>query len=157
MPDWTADTNIWLRSSDPDHEMFPTATGAVERVLETDDIFLLPQIVTEFWRVATATASQRGGFGWDITKADLKVTQLELDFPVKYDSAQVYTHWRALVTGAGVYGAQVYDARIAAAMLAHGITHLLTFNTDDFKRYAPSGIVAVNPNDLLAEEIANAE
>jgi len=146
MPDWTADTNIWLRSSDPGHEMFPAAVGAVERILETDEIYLLPQVITEFWRVATSTGSQRGGFGWDVVKADLKVQQLEFDFPMKYDNADVYAKWRALVRLIGVSGAQVYDARIAAAMLAHNITHLLTFNTDDFQRYAPWGITAVHPS-----------
>lgn len=148
MPDWTADTNIWLRSNDPEHEMFPAVTGAVERILETEEIYLLPQIVMEFWRVATASGSQRGGFGWDVVKADLKVQQLEFDFPMKYDNAEVYARWRALVRIVGVSGAQVYDARIAAAMLAHNITHILTFNTDDFKRYVSWGITAVNPNDV---------
>ena len=147
MPDWTADTNIWLRSSDPD-EMFPAATGAVERILETEEIYLLPQTVMEFWHVATATGSQRGGFGWDVVKADLKVQQLEFDFPMKYDNAEVYARWRGLVRIVGVSGAQVYDARIVADMLAHNVTHILTFNTDDFKRYASWGITAINPNDV---------
>ena len=148
MIDWTADTNIWLRSSDPDHEMFLAATGAVERILQADEIYLLPQIVMEFWRVATATGSQRGGFGWDGVKADLKVQQLEFDFLLKYDNAEVYAKWRTLVRTGGVSGAQVYDARIVAAMLAHNITHILTFNEDDFRRYASWGITAVNPNDM---------
>jgi predicted nucleic acid-binding protein len=148
MLDWTADTNIWLRSSDPAHEMFPAATGAVERILETDEIYLLPQIVTEFWRVATATGSQRGGFGWDVVKADLKIQQLESDFPIKHDNADVYAQWRALVRLVGVSGAQVYDARIVAAMLAHNITRLLTFNTEDFRRYAAWGITVVHPSEV---------
>jgi predicted nucleic acid-binding protein len=29
----------------------------------------------------------------------------------------------------------VHDARIVATMKAHGIKNLLTFNSDDFKRY----------------------
>ena len=148
MSDWTADTNIWLRSSDPNHEMFPAATSAVERILAAEEIYLLPQILTEFWRVATATHSQRGGFGWNIAKADIKVQQLELDFPIKHDNATVYARWRALVRLVGVSGAQVYDARIAAAMLAHNITHILTFNDDDFERYASWGIKAIHPNDI---------
>jgi predicted nucleic acid-binding protein len=148
MINWAVDTNIWLRSSDPGHEMFPRATRAVERILASDEIYLLPQIVTEFWRVATATASQRGGFGWDITKADLKVQQLEFDFPIRYDNAEVYLKWRALVRLVGVSGAQVYDARIVAAMLTHNISHILTFNTDDFQRYSSWGITAVHPDAL---------
>jgi hypothetical protein len=33
-------------------------------------------------------------------------------------------------------------------MLVHTVTHILTFNTEDFRRY-PS-IVAVSPHDILA-------
>ncbi len=33
-------------------------------------------------------------------------------------------------------GKQVHDANIAATMLAHGITRLLTFNVADFQRFA---------------------
>ena len=34
-----------------------------------------------------------------------------------------------------VKGVQSHDARIVAAMNIYSITHLLTFNVDDFKRY----------------------
>ena len=34
-------------------------------------------------------------------------------------------------------GKQVHDANIVATMLVHGETHLLTFNTADFRRFAP--------------------
>lgn len=39
----------------------------------------------------------------------------------------------------------VHDARLAATMLAHGLSHILTFNTADFARYAPAGLVVVDP------------
>ena len=45
----------------------------------------------------------------------------------------------------GVSGVQVHDARLVATMIVHGVTHILTFNTSDFVRYAPQGIVAVDP------------
>jgi predicted nucleic acid-binding protein len=32
-------------------------------------------------------------------------------------------------------GKASHDARLVAAMKVHGITHVLTFNVDDFKRY----------------------
>lgn len=44
-----------------------------------------------------------------------------------------------------VSGVQVHDARLVAAMQAHNITHILTFNTSDFTRYASLGIVPVDP------------
>jgi len=45
-----------------------------------------------------------------------------------------------------VSGRQVHDARLAAVMLAHGVSHVLTFNVEDFRRYP--GIVTVNPHDV---------
>ncbi len=149
MIDWLADSNVWLRSSEPAHPMHPAATTAVQTVLETDDIFLVPQTMNEFWRVVTAPLDQqRGGFGWTVTEADLKIQQLELDFPMKYDTAEVYRRWRATVLTLGITGIQVHDARLAAAMLAHGLTHILTFNVKDFQRYVPLGITVVHPNDI---------
>jgi predicted nucleic acid-binding protein len=53
---------------------------------------------------------------------------------------QVVTHYRAM-------GRQAHDARIAALMLAHGVTHILTLNPDDFRRY--QGITVVTPRDIL--------
>jgi hypothetical protein len=44
-----------------------------------------------------------------------------------------------------VSGVQVHDARLVAAMKIHRVSHILTFNTDDFVRYAPEGITAVDP------------
>ncbi len=43
----------------------------------------------------------------------------------------------------GVCGVQVHDARLAAAMYAHGISEILTFNGFDFTRFA--GITAIDP------------
>jgi hypothetical protein len=33
-------------------------------------------------------------------------------------------------------------------MLVYGITHILTFNTTDFTRFAPEGIVASDPSSI---------
>jgi len=43
-------------------------------------------------------------------------------------------------------GVKVHDARIVAAMLVHGITHVLTLDEHDFVRYP--GITAVHPRML---------
>jgi hypothetical protein len=62
--------------------------------------------------------------------------------------ADVFTHWRQLVSAYRVIGRRVHDARLVAAMLTHGVTHLLTFNRDDFRQFAM--ITVVTPTDLLA-------
>lgn len=44
-------------------------------------------------------------------------------------------------------GVNVHDARLVAAMLVHGLTHILTFNISDFARY--SEITAVHPTTII--------
>ena len=46
-----------------------------------------------------------------------------------------------------VLGKNGHDARFVAAMVTYGLTHLLTFNTQDFRQYA--AITAVSPADVL--------
>lgn len=57
-----------------------------------------------------------------------------------------HLEWRRLVVHYRVSGVQVHDARIVAAMQTHGITHLLTFNGDDFRRF--SEITVVHPSEI---------
>jgi predicted nucleic acid-binding protein len=73
---------------------------------------------------------------------------MERLFPLLPDSAAVYTEWRRLVVSFGVSGIQVHDARIVAAMIVHGVTQILTFNTTDFVRYGTRGITAVDPTTV---------
>ncbi len=53
--------------------------------------------------------------------------------------------WRQLVVTYNVSGVQVHDAHLVATMLANGVSHILTFNTADFMRYANTGIVVADP------------
>ncbi len=45
-------------------------------------------------------------------------------------------------------GVQVHDARLIAAMKVASVTHILTFNTIDFSRYGPEGIIAIHPASI---------
>lgn len=62
------------------------------------------------------------------------------------DSDDVYPEWRRLVVTHAVSGKKAHDARLVAAMTVNGITHILTFNVDDFTRYA--GINVLHPAQL---------
>jgi hypothetical protein len=46
-----------------------------------------------------------------------------------------------------VLGVQVHDARLAAAMRVHRVSHILTLNVADFSRF--SGLTAVHPGSIL--------
>jgi predicted nucleic acid-binding protein len=62
------------------------------------------------------------------------------------DQDAVYSEWRRLVTHHGVSGKKSHDARLVAAMIVHGVTHVLTFNSDDFERY--EHIKTIHPSDV---------
>lgn len=73
---------------------------------------------------------------------------MERLLPMLADAPGVYSEWRRLVVVYGVSGVKVHDARLVAFMRVYMITHILTFNTADFARYSPEGIVAVDPNTV---------
>jgi len=62
------------------------------------------------------------------------------------DTDDVYPEWRRLVVTHGVSGKKAHDARLVAAMTVNRITHILTFNADNFARYA--GIHVLHPAKL---------
>lgn len=43
-------------------------------------------------------------------------------------------------------GFRSYDTRLVASMLVHRVTHILTFNVEDFRRYPD--ITVVHPEDV---------
>ena len=45
-------------------------------------------------------------------------------------------------------GKQAQDAHLVAAMLVHKVTHLLTFNDGDFRRFTE--ITVVNPQHIIS-------
>lgn len=76
-----------------------------------------------------------------------RATLVERYFTFLHDSEATHAIWRRLVLDYRVSGVQVHDARLVAAMLVHGVTHILTFNTDDFKRFVE--ITAVKPSEIV--------
>lgn len=143
---YLADTNIllrWVTPADPQHSL---AVNSVKALQHRGEVFYItPQNLIEFWAVATRPASANG-LGMSPIEAEREVESLERLFPLVPDSPAVYTEWKRLVAAAGVSGVKVHDARLAAVMVVNGLTHVLTFNTDDFKRFP--GVTAVNPQDV---------
>lgn len=90
---------------------------------------------------------EENGFGLSAADARKQLEDLEELFTLKADSDATYTEWKNLVEQNSVKGKVGHDARIVAAMNVHGITHLLTLNPKDFKRF--QGITVVTPDELL--------
>jgi predicted nucleic acid-binding protein len=135
------DTNVLLRTievSDPAHQAAVRAIAALIKAGET--LIVTPQIVAEFWNVATRPR-ERNGIGLTPDLADAELAQIEGFFTVVGESTDVYSTWKHLVARYGVSGVAAHDARLVAAMNVYGITRILTFNARDFARYPDIQVV----------------
>lgn len=142
------DTNNLLRFAIRSDSQHATVLLAMAKIKANGDkIHILPQTCVEFWNVCTRPTA-RNGFGLSIEQTVHSLRLLEKIFPLLLDNERVHQEWRKLVVQFRVSGVQVHDARIAAAMIVHQITHILTFNTSDFARFSNLGIVAVDPQTI---------
>ena len=64
------------------------------------------------------------------------------------DPPDLYVRWKALVTTQATSGKAGHDARLVAAMQAHGIDQILTFNAGDFSR--SPGVTPLDPATVVA-------
>jgi predicted nucleic acid-binding protein len=145
---YLTDTNVllrWAQPQLPQHGIAVDAVAITHRQGETT--FITPLNLIEFWAVATRPLSANG-LGMLPVQADEEVARVEQFFPLLPDTPDIFAEWRRLVVTVGVSGRQVHDARLVSVMLAHGVTHLLTFNPGDFTRYP--GITVVHPQDIVA-------
>jgi predicted nucleic acid-binding protein len=146
--DFLVDSNILLRHVEPKHPMHIEAVNAVATLLNAgESVFVIPQNISEFWNVCTRPLN-KNGLGFTPAQTDTELNRIEFLLTVLFDNALIYPQWRQLVVKHAVSGVQVHDARIVAAMKAHGITHLVTFNHADFKRY--TGITVMTPQEVIS-------
>jgi len=137
------DTNIFLRltnKADPAHSLALEALRTMRRRREM--LCITPLVLAEFWRVCTRPPSARGGFGLLSSDAERRARVIERYFLLLLDSAATYQEWRQLLVRHTVSGVKVHDVRLIASMKVYGITHLLTFNTEDFTRYPDIIVIA---------------
>ena len=89
---------------------------------------------------------ERNGLGNTIAATGRLTSRIETFFTILPDSIETYRHWRRLVVTYEVKGAKVHDAKLVATMLVYEISHILTFNGNDFKRFP--GITALDPTEI---------
>ena len=139
------DTSLLIRQADTNSADRSVALQAFQNLTLSGEVLqVVPQNMVEFWVVATRPQAVNG-LGLSVADADKERQRLEALFPLLPDLPNLYSKWAEIVNKFGVSGKPSHDARIVAAMLTHGITHILTFNGADFRRYAPLGIVIVDP------------
>jgi len=103
------------------------------------------QNLIEFWAAATRPAGENG-LGMSLEEAIHELTAIKRLFSL-LPEIPVLKEWEQLVATYSILGKRTHDARLAATMKLQGISHILTFNVDDFKRY--QHIIVVDPITVL--------
>lgn len=143
---YLADTNTLLRLTDQNSSLQTVVQNALIVLRKQgEELVIVPQNLIEFWAVATRPVADNG-LGLSVVETAQELNRLKVVFRLLPDTPGIFTEWEQLVIRYQVMGKQAHDARLVAAMKAHGLTHLLTFNTADFKRFTE--ITAVNPRNV---------
>jgi len=143
---YLVDTNVLLRSVQASHPMHSAAVGAINLLLKDEIVSVIPQSFIEFWAVATRPRTANG-LGLTVGEVAVRMIVIKSTLQLLPDVDGIFEEWERLVVQYQVLGKQVYDARLVTAMTVHDITHLLTFNTPDFKRFTT--ITAVSPQVVV--------
>ena len=141
------DTNVLVRLEDTLDSRHFEAMAAIER-LKTGghDCQIVPQVLYEFWVVATRPV-EVNGLGLDPTTCEKTIREWMTFFRLRLDERGVFGEWAILVSVNQVRGKVAHDARLVAAMQRHGLTNLLTFNAGDFSRF--TSIRVFTPADIV--------
>lgn len=143
------DTNIltrWVNAEDPQHSKVVESLRTLR--ISGHVPTLVPQNHYEFWVVSTRPL-EANGLGFTTDEATVEVDRFGSPlFLLMQDERAILPRWRALVQTHRVQGKAAHDARLVAAMLRHGLSCLLTFNTSDFARYAE--VTAIHPDEVIA-------
>ena len=144
---YLVDTNILLRSAEPSHPMFEPVTNAMDilpLILDAPTVFEQWERLVNAQVISLKDCTSKPPCPPSLGGSELKVPQ---DWGIQ----GAKNSWYFLFQKAPyqVKGVNVHDARLVAVMLVHGLSHILTFNVNDFHRYS-SEITIINPNDIQA-------
>ncbi|MFN0111897.1 MAG: type II toxin-antitoxin system VapC family toxin [Blastocatellia bacterium] len=148
--DILVDTGVLLRlviHTDHAHSEARTAIRVLKS--RSDKLIAMTQNAAEFWNVCTRPSSAKGGYGLSIQETARKLKLIERLVEFRPDTLAAFIEWKRLLVTYSVSGVQVHDARLVAAMNVYGISHILTFNGNDFKRY--SMITITDPKSFTVQ------
>lgn len=141
------DTNILLRTISPNDPMHAIAVAAIDILnARRERVVVAPQNLIELWNVCTRP-SERNGLGFTTTRTLAEIDRLKRLFIFLPDTQSIYPEWERLVTTYSVNGSKVHDTRLVAFMLVHQLSHILTFNVKDFRRFNQE-ITPVSPKEI---------
>lgn len=142
------DSNILVRSVERESPLLHTARHAVRSLTQQGHtLCVAPQNVAEFWNACTRPASANG-LGHSVALTGRFAGRIAALFTVLPENLDAFNVWRNLVCAYEVRGAKIHDARLVGIMVAHEVSHILTFNGSDFRRYPEIGII--EPSSLMS-------
>lgn len=135
------DTNVLCRLAEqgnPDHSIARNAIASLRK--QQHELCLVPQVIYEYWVVVTRPVAENG-LGMPTADVDTAIELWLEVFTLLRDERGIFDSWREIARSVDAKGKSAHDTRLVAAMKRHGLTHLLTFNSADFRRYP--GIVVI--------------
>ncbi len=128
------DTNVWVARIIEDHVFHERAQIMLTQLVEQEEVLCLSgQIIRELISVCTLGRNLSRPLTWDELRQQIDAMLAQtLLFDENEPSIQKLIDLGARYR---VIGKQIHDTNIAATMLTHGVSRLVTFNPDDFKRF----------------------
>jgi predicted nucleic acid-binding protein len=146
MTSYLMDTNIILRFADTHSSEYEIINNAIFQILLQDGkCFITPQVLIEFWVVATRPVAVNG-LGWTPEVTEQAVQMLINQFEWLEEIPDIFHIWLNLATTHKISGKRTHDLRIQAVVLAHKISHILTLNPKDFVEL--EGLTIIHPNSI---------
>jgi predicted nucleic acid-binding protein len=141
------DTNVLvgaIQTFDP--QLRATARRAVKSLFrQGEQLLCFPQNLVEFWSASTRPVTANG-LGFSPEQAARYVDRFQTLLRLLPETPEIFPTWRRLVLENRVSGIHIHDTQIVAAMNVHRISRILSFDLDDFTRYA--GITVVHPAEV---------
>lgn len=145
--EWFVDTNVLVYATNIDSPWHQSAMEALSRARQAGiGLVVSPQILREYMVVSTRAASAL------MPRVEIlqNLAILQREFRILNEDRTVSAKLLELVARYEVSGKKIHDANIVATMLVHGLTHLLTYNVDDFARF--EGEITLVPSDKPSSE-----
>lgn len=128
------DTNVVVYSTVASSPWHQESRQLLDTLLRSGvELCITPQIVREYLVVLT-----RGDVFEEYFAPEDAMKELESilpSFTLVEEKQETLKHLCHLIQRYGVRGKAIHDANIVAAMLTHGVTHLVTYNSQDFHRF----------------------
>ena len=128
------DTNVLVYANLAEAPLHESALVALKQWRESGtEQWISPQVLREY--MALRTRPQVFAEAADRKLLIERVRYFQGHFRVAHETPRVVEKLLMLVQQVEVGGKQIHDANIVATMLAQNITHLLTHNVADFRRF----------------------